>query len=281
MAYLPAPSTQSDLIDSNRPVPFYRRHLVPITIGALVVAFLAAPWSFEEKAHAVLHGICGQTPGHTLSFGGMQLPLDTRCVGIYLGLLTSVVTLLAAGRRRAAGLPSRGAGALLLLFLGAMALDGLNSLLTDLGRWHPYTPSNDLRLLTGWLTGVALGSVLVMVTGMTLWSQPNMKKRILPSWRWPVGLALPCAVVWLLLESGSSLVYYPVSLLLIAAAVLAFATLAACAIVMLRNQDNKYATFQQFAPVAVAGIFIALLVLFVLGGGRFWLESALGLPATS
>lgn len=281
MAYLPVPSTQPELADPGRHAPFYHRHIVSLTLCALVVAFLAAPWSFEEKARAVLHGICGQTPGHTLSFAGRLLPLDNRCVGIYSGLLFSVLALIALGRRRAAALPSRGAGALLLIFLGALAIDGLNSLMTDLDRWHPYTPSNDLRLLTGWLTGVALGSVLVMVTGMTLWFEPNLKQRILPSWKWPIALALPSAGLWLLLESGARIVYYPVSLMLIASAILAFATLAACAIVMLRNQDNRYVSYQQLAPVSMAGIFVALIVLLVLGGGRFWLESTLGLAAAS
>ncbi len=116
--------------------------------------------------------------------------------------------------------------------------------MTDLGKWHPYTASNDLRLITGWLTGVSIGSVLVMVTGMTLWRSPKVTMRVLPNWRWAIGLVLPCVPALLLLRSGSSLVYYPVSMLLIASAITAFAALSTCAIVMLRNQDNRYDDFR-------------------------------------
>lgn len=62
-----------------------------------------------------------------------------------------------------------------LLFLATLTVDGLNSLMTDLGNYIPYTASNDLRLITGWLTGVAIGSVLLMVTGMTLGAHRKSK----------------------------------------------------------------------------------------------------------
>ena len=214
-----------------------------------------------------------------MTFGGMELPLDSRCVGIFAGLLVTCLILLGLGRSRAAALPSVGAGVLLLLFLGAMALDVLNSLMTDLDRWHPYTPSNDLRLLTGWMAGVGLGTLLLMVTGMTLWQRPNVSMRVLPSWWWPIALLLPCIPAWLLLRTGSKLVYYPASLLLIAAAVTAFATLAVCAIVMLRNRDNIYFRGAQLVPLAAVGVLIAVAILLAMSGSRFWLERAFNLAA--
>ena len=278
MAYLPVPPDRHERADS---ASFYRRHLLGILLTLLSIGFLAAPWPFQSKAHALLHGICGQTPSHTLVLGGMELPLDTRCVGIYGGLLVTVMLLIGFGRHRSAAMPSKGAGVFLLLFLGALAVDGLNSLMTDLGKWHPYTASNDLRLITGWLTGVSIGSVLVMVTGMTLWRSPQVTMRVLPNWRWAIGMALPCVPALLLLRSGSSLVYYPVSMLLIASAITAFAALSTCAIVMLRNQDNRYDNFGQVTPLAAVGVVIAVALLLALGGGRFWLEAALHLPSPS
>ncbi len=280
MSYLPVPPDHQDLRQPTRGVPtFYRRHLLEILLVVLTTIFLAAPWSFEAKARALLHGICGQTLSHTQVLDGMALPLDNRCVGIYGGLLVTVMLLIASGRHRSAAMPSLGASILLVLFLTALTVDGLNSLMTDLGKWHPYTPSNDLRLITGWLTGVAIGSVLVMVTGMTLWRTPKIKMRVLPNWRWPIGLALPCILALFLLRSDSQLVFYPFSLLLIASAITAFAALTVCAIVMLRNQDNRYDNFGQIAPLAAIGILVALGLLLALGGGRFWLEAALHLPS--
>jgi uncharacterized membrane protein len=209
----------------------------------------------------------------------MELPLDNRCVGIFAGLFSTFLILIGLGRSRAAALPSIGAGILLVIFLVAMALDGLNSLMTDLDRWNAYTPSNDLRLLTGWMAGVGLGTVLTMVTGMTLWQGPKITMRILPSWWWTIALLLPCLPAWLLLRTGSKLVYYPASLVLIAAAVTAIGTLAVCSVVMLRNRDNSYSGLPQIAPLAALGTLIAVGILLGMSGGRYWLEQTFNLVA--
>lgn len=276
MAHLPAPAETHNIEQSPRSAA---RFLPWIVVGLLFGAFLLAPWSLEEKAHAVLHGICGQTPSHTLMFAGKSLPLDTRCVGIFLGVLTTFAILIGLGRWRAAGLPTVGAGVMLLVFLAAMAVDGLNSLFADLGRWHPYAPSNDLRLFTGWMTGVGLGTLLLMVTGMTLWERPRVSMRVLPNWWWPFVLLLPVGPIWLMLRSGSLVVFYPVSLLLIGAALTAFATLAVCASVMLRNRDNTYIRVGQISLVVTVGIAAAAIVLLGMAAGRFWLESYFHLVA--
>lgn len=282
MAYLPAPAENEPASDRTSSHDLIRgRYLLSMVISVLAVVFLAAPWPFEVKAHAILHGICGQTPSHTVSLGGMELPLDNRCVGIFAGLFVTFLILIALGRSRAAALPTPGAGVLLLGFLGAMAFDGLNSLMTDLGRWDLYSPSNDFRLVTGWMAGVGLGTVLAMVAGMTLWQQPRTSMRILPGWWWPLVLLLPCLPAWLLLESGSRFVYYPASLLLIAAAITAIATLTLCSIVMLRNRDNAYIRFAQLAPLAVSSGLIATAILLAMSGGRFWLERTLNLVTPS
>jgi hypothetical protein len=85
----------------------------------------------------------------------------------------------------------------------------------------------------------------------------------------------------LLLRTGSKLVFYPSSLLLIAAAVTAFATLAISSIVMLRNRDNSYVHVAQIAPLAAAGVLIAVAILLAMSGGRFWLERSFNLAAPS
>lgn len=280
MAYLPAPGDNETFAGgADQNVPFYRRYLGVFAVAIIVVVFLAAPFSFEDKAHAVLHGICGQTPGHTLQFEGMSLPLDSRCVGIFAGLLSTFLILLGLGRSRAAGLPTLGAGIILLIFLGAMALDGLNSLMFDLGRWHPYTPTNDLRLLTGWMAGVGLGTLLLMVTGMSLWRRPKTSMRAIPSWWWPFALMAPLLPFWALLRTGSSLIFYPTSMALMGAALTAFSALAVCSIVMLRNRDNTYTSVAQLSSTLCLGIVIAAGILLLMSGGRFWLERAFGLGA--
>lgn len=278
MAYLPAPGEHPSATEQNgHATPFLRRYGVAILVALLTGAFLLAPWSFENKAHVLLHGICGQTESHTVTLGGMALPLDNRCVGIFAGLLMTFIILIGAGRSRAASLPSTAAGLVLLGFLVTMAIDGLNSLLTDLDRWHPYTPSNDLRLITGWMTGIGLGTLLIMVSGMSLWQRPRTSMRVLPGIWWPFALLLPCLPIWVLLRSGSPAAYYLISLLLIAAAVTAFAALAVCASVMLRNRDNFYDRAGELSLTMMFGILVAVAILLFLSGGRFWLERTFGL----
>jgi hypothetical protein len=81
------------------------------------------------------------------------------------------------------------------------------------------------------------------------------------------------------LRSGAKFVYYPTSLLLIASATTAFAALAVCTVVMLRNRDNTYGNFAQLVPLTVVGLLIAVSILLMMSGGRFWIERTFGLAA--
>ncbi|MCO5221192.1 MAG: DUF2085 domain-containing protein [Thermomicrobiales bacterium] len=192
MTFMPAPpGIDSQAASTPSTEPFYRRHLVALVVFFAGMGFLAAPWPFETKAHAVMHGLCAQTPSHSFYFQGLVLPFDGRMTGIYGGVLSAFLILLALGRHRAAGLPSSGSLVILLLFVVAMAVDGFNSLLTDLQRWHPYQPSNELRLLTGWMAGVAIGTVVVMLVGMTFWRSPRVSQRVVSHWWLPILMVLP------------------------------------------------------------------------------------------
>jgi uncharacterized membrane protein len=280
MTYLPAPpdSTQGALRPASAQ-PFYRRYIVGLS-GLLVLAiFLLAPWPFENKARAVMHGLCAQTPSHSFYFGDRALPFDGRMTGIYSGLLVTVIVLVLLGRHRAAGAPSIETSVVLLLFGAAMAIDGFNSLLTDLGRWHPYTPSNEYRLLTGWMAGVGIGVVLVMLIGMTVWSRPRTRERGVARWSLPIALVLPVIPMRMLIGTGSELVYFPLSFFLMASAVMAFTALVLVTVLMLRNRENQVERFEQLQGMTVVSMFVAIVIILAIGGGRFWLEAVTHAPA--
>ena len=279
MTFMPVPPDTASISDDVvRPEPFYRRHLLSIVAFFVAMAFLAAPWSFEQKAHAAMHGLCAQTPSHSFFFDGRALPFDGRMTGIYSGLLSTVIILVALGRHRAAGLPSVGAGIVLLGFVGAMALDGFNSLFFDLGKWHPYAPSNEYRLLTGWMAGVGIGTVVVMLAGMTLWRRPRTKERVVPRWWLPMAMLLPIIPVRLLIGTGSDLIFYPYSLLLMGSAVVAFTTLVLVTTLMLLNRENRYEQFSQLRTLTAVSIVVAIAIILAIGGGRFWLEAVTNAP---
>jgi hypothetical protein len=159
-----------------------------------------------------------------------------------------------------------------------MAVDGFNSLFKDLGKWHPYQPSNDYRLLTGWMAGIGIGTVLVMLVGMTIWHRPRTSERVIGRWWMPLLLVIPIVPVRLLIGTGSDLIFYPYSLLLMASAVAAFTTLVLVTVLMLMNRENRFERFEQLRGLAVVSMLIAIGVILAIGGGRFWLEAVTHAP---
>src|SRR3954451_19132785 len=82
-----------------------RNLTLPLMLIGGVLLFLAAPWSLDHKAHLALHGLCAQTPSHTLRFDGRKLPFDSRMTGIYGGFISSAALLVRRRAYRAACLP--------------------------------------------------------------------------------------------------------------------------------------------------------------------------------
>ena len=67
-----------------------------LAVGSIL--FVGAPGSYGHTAHEVLHGLCAQTPSHTIRIGSHPLPFDSRMTGIYGGFL---LTLAIQVKRRA------------------------------------------------------------------------------------------------------------------------------------------------------------------------------------
>ncbi|HEX9092588.1 MAG TPA: DUF2085 domain-containing protein [Coriobacteriia bacterium] len=111
-------------------------------------------------------GLCHQLPQRSFFGGGYQLPVCARDTGIYVGFVLSllVMALLDRGRRRSE-LPHPGLLALGVLFVGIMGWDGVTSY-AGLRQ-----TTNDLRLITGLLTGYALPLVVVPMLNSSLWDR--------------------------------------------------------------------------------------------------------------
>jgi uncharacterized membrane protein len=118
----------------------------------------------ETFLHVLGFGLCHQLSARSFFGGGYQLPVCARDTGIYVGFVASlmIVALLDRGRRRTE-LPPVGVlalGGALVLF---MAWDGVTSYA------GLRTTSNDLRLITGLLTGWALPLVVVPLLNGQIW----------------------------------------------------------------------------------------------------------------
>lgn len=252
-------------------------YLFPIVAGGLLLLFLAAPWPFALKAHASLHGLCAQTPSHTFLMGESRLPFDARMTGIYGGFIVSFLWLIGTGRGRSARLPSWPVLAVLAVLVGALAIDGFNSLFRDMGRSYPYEPDNRLRLFTGLGTGIALATMISYLIGVTMWRRPAIDIPVLTGRQ--LALLIPLQFPFaLLVMSGWAWLYVPLSMLMLVAAVTAVASIAAVMLVLFKRVEGTFAEARQFEGYAAGAIVIAVLAMASISGARFLLERVLGIP---
>lgn len=249
-----------------------------IAAGGLAI-FLLMPGGFAEKSRTLLHGLCAQTPSHSFAFGGQILPFDGRMTGIYGGVLATVLYLAARGRVLRWGIPPLRIVVVLALFVAVMAADGFNSLFTDLGLRHPWPPTNEGRLVTGYLSGVTLAVVLSWLLGSAAYRVGNREPGIATSRdiAWVLFPLIPYAIAVL---SGAAWLYVPLSLLLVASAWLTMSMLALSVVILAFRLDEHLVRLDGLHLPGAAAAVIGLAIMLALALGRVWLESALGIPST-
>ncbi len=248
-------------------------------VGAAVLAFFAYPGSYASTSHMVLHGLCAQKPSHTFLIGDKPLPLDARMTGIYGGFLAGMITIAAGGRLFRYGNPPKTVIAVLGAFVIAMAVDGFNSLLTDLGMWHPYAPANVFRVVTGYASGLALAVALGWLLASSVWnlSWPAPGVASLRDLLLPILLIVPylALILW-----GPEPLHLPLSVALVAAAWITLSMLMLVIVLMAFRIDDRVRSIRQLhVPVAVAAL-LGVTVMLALAGVRFWLEHTFGISNT-
>jgi uncharacterized membrane protein len=243
-----------------------------------LIMFLIAPGSVASKTHVALHGLCAQRPSHSLQIGGTTLPMDARMTGIYLGAATTVVWLGAARRLRDTRTPSVPVLVLLASFVGVLAVDGFNALFVDLGLPSMYEPSNLIRLATGVLAGTALGLALGHLLASSIWTHGNPERAVVTK---PVELLAPIGVstaIALLALSDLRMLYAPVAVGLVVAAVGVFWLLVIIVLALLSDRGWSCRTWSDVAPLALTSLIVAIATVGALSGLRFAAEQLFGLP---
>ncbi len=241
-----------------------------------VVAFIGAPGDYTGTSHAILHGLCAQTPSHTLTFGGKMLPFDSRMTGIYGGFLVTIAMIVYQGKLFHYGNPPLRIVCTLSALVGAMAIDGFNSLLFDLGLWNPYVPQNALRIVTGYGVGVALAVAMSWLLASSVWNLSRPTAAITG----PGDLAVPAIgliVYGALLLVRPTWLHFPVSILLVISAWITVTMLMLVIVLLSLKLDERVRSVQHLhAPVAISAL-LAVSVMMVLAGARFWVEQTFGI----
>jgi uncharacterized membrane protein len=204
--------------------------------------------------------------------------MDARMTGIYIGAAVAVGWLIAARRLRAMRPPSARVVTTLALLVVALAVDGFNALLVDLGVVHPYEPSTALRLLTGILAGTTLGIVLGHLFAASMWTRADRNQAVVTS---PVELLVPIGIsgaVCSLAVADISILYAPFAVGLLLGAVGVFSLLAMIVIVLISDRAWSNSSSGELAPLALVGFGAAIVTIVGLSWLRFAAERVLGLP---
>lgn len=159
--------------------------------------------------------VCHQLSERSLRFGSAVLYICARDTGIYLGFFVSFVFLTLLNRRRQSGLPPWYVLVFGALGVALMAVDGF----TSYSGWR--TTTNDIRLITGLLTGAALPLVLVPIFNFQVWKE-NSSDRIMRNFYHFLGYLGVIALTFLILRSGFSFLFWPLALLASVAVIFAF-----------------------------------------------------------
>ncbi len=252
------------------------RWVFPLFSSLVVLGFLLFPGSLSHKSQSALHGLCAQRPSHSIWFGDAQLPFDARMTGIYGGFEVAFTFLALRGRLWALARPTWPVIAILVSFVVALAVDGVNSFLLDIDLWHPYAPQNEVRLFTGLLTGITLAATICFLLGATLWRSGRRDLAIIRSEFEIAFLMLLQIPFALLVLIAPEWLFAPVALFLVTAAVVVVASLALVMWTIATRRDGVYTTLGDLGVPATVALVLAIIVMGSIAGGRFWLERTFG-----
>lgn len=144
--------------------------LSTLILAGLIAWLILTPSGFFGKLHAVGYSLCHQIAERSFFFYNMQMPLCSRCTGMYIGVLVGLSFLLPVKKR--SQLPSKKIMVLLGVALILFAIDGINSYLAFLPTSPQlYASQNWLRLITGTMLGLAIPLFLVPIFNQTVWRE--------------------------------------------------------------------------------------------------------------
>ncbi|MFV9503617.1 MAG: DUF2085 domain-containing protein [Oscillochloridaceae bacterium umkhey_bin13] len=237
-------------------------------LASLILSFVFWPGAdLEQKLFVAVSGLVAQK--HLVFMGERPLPLCARNLGLYSGFVLSLGLLGARGRGLAAALPARPLLITLLIGMGLMVFDGINSVLEDTGRAYLYMPRNDLRTLTGLLFAFGLTPIIILIFNRALRVQAQFERPVIG---WPdYALLLGLGAIFLLLsQSGLALLFWPLALFGVIGIVSQLFMMYTMVAAVAMGYSRRVTSLAQLGRPACLGLLIT--VLFV--GGLAWLRAS-------
>jgi uncharacterized membrane protein len=270
---------------TNKRIVAASRYLV---VAAVVLVFigwiLETPPGFFSKLDAIGYAVCHRIPERSFHIGDYQLPLCARCSGMYLGAVTGLVFQSILGWKRGKT-PHWSIITLLVIFVAAFAIDGVNSYLYLIKQIQPgilpqipnvYIPNNTLRLFTGSGMGLVIAAMLFPAFNQSIWTDYDDKRTALPGWK-AFGLLLAIQTILdLLVLIGSPVILYPLAIVSVLGVWLLLVMVYTIVWVMITGHDNKYTKLRQLWVPILAGLTIALIQTTAIDMLRFWLTGTWG-----
>jgi uncharacterized membrane protein len=252
--------------------PLHRRAAI-LLLPALAIGIwlLYTPGGLLGKADAIGYAVCHRIDLRSFHLGVRALPLCARCTGMHLGALLAIVFLALRGRGRAGLYPAPVILASFAAFTVAFAVDGLNSYLQFFPTaLHLYTPDNLLRLITGHLLGIALGTIVYAGFNQTVWANWRAE----PVMRSPFELAAVLvigALVLAVVVSENPLLLYPLALVSASGVVILLTIVYSMIVLILGGRENKASSWRELMVPLAIGLTLTFLQIGLFDIGRFWL----------
>jgi hypothetical protein len=208
----------------------------------------------------------------------MQLPLEARDFGIYVGFLVTWGYLALLGRGRAKGMPKPWILVTLVVFVAIMGFDGVNAFLYDLQIVpHLYTPRLELRLGTGLLCGIAFAGLLVPVVNFSLWRENDLRP-IFENWKQFAGALALLAVLFAMNASELGILFWPFVIITSASTIILIALINLVFVVSLFRKESSAVTWRDALNPFAVGVILAIVELGALSLLRFAVLGTAVLP---
>lgn len=268
--------------DTRLPLSWLRYHfrwmawLIPLAvIGAFL---LLPPGDALTKTRLIGYAVCHQLPERSFHLAGEQLPLCARCSGTFLGALAGFILLTLWGRHRAIGLPPAPIAVVLVIFIVALGIDGLNSYLTFFpGLPHLYQPHNWLRLTTGTFNGLALSSIIYPVFNYSLWRDVVEAPSIKDFKELGLLIATGIGIVIVVLLEPTPLLL-PLAILSTLGVLTLLTALNTILLLMLFNRYGRAVKWQQVISPLLIGLSVSFVEIGAIDMLRYLVTRGAGLP---